>query len=87
MYRERNRIFGVNGFEFYELLLEIISLKNIFYMMPGFSGHNKNNMPLPEWQSAEKVTGPQSQILHAKVCYSTCMPAYIEKKCYHIHSL
>ena len=52
MYRERNRIFGVNGFEFYELLLEIISLKNIFYMMPGFSGHNKNNMPLPEWQSA-----------------------------------
>ena len=50
--RERNRIFGVNGFEFYEVLLDIRNPKNIFYMTPGFSGHDKNNMPLPEWQSA-----------------------------------
>ena len=25
--------------------------KNISQSMPGFSGHDKNNMPLPEWQS------------------------------------
>ena len=49
--REKNRIFGVNGFEFYEVPLDIRTLKNIFYIMPGFSGHNKNNMPLLEWQS------------------------------------
>ena len=28
--RERNRIFGVNGFEFYEVLLDIRTPKNIF---------------------------------------------------------
>ena len=51
MYRERNRIFWVNGFEFYEIPIDIRTLKNIFYIMPGFSGHNKNNMPMLEWQS------------------------------------
>ena len=48
--RERNRIFGINGFDFYEVLLDIRTLINIFSMILGFSGHNKNNMA--EWQLA-----------------------------------
>ena len=42
IYRERekkNRIFGVNGFEFYEVFLDIRTLKNKFLMMTGFLGH------------------------------------------------
>ena len=34
--REKNRIFGVNGFEFYEVFSDIRTLNNTFYMMPGF---------------------------------------------------
>ena len=52
IYIERNRIFGINGFDFYEVLLDIRTLINIFSMILGFSGHNKNNMPLPEGQLA-----------------------------------
>ena len=37
--REKNGIFGVNGFEFYEVFEDIRTIKNIFKMLTGFLGH------------------------------------------------
>ena len=57
--RERNRIFGVNGFEFYEVLLDIRNPKNIFYRF--FRTRQK------QYASARMAVGIKNN--NVKVCY------------------
>ena len=46
--KKLKRIFRVNGIEFYEETL-------LTFYLPVFLGQGKNKMPLPEWQSAQKL--------------------------------